>query len=284
MNLSAVLAGVLLLALAIGGFTFYRYESTARQTEVAVAGEAQLQARIAEMEQEIERLREDASRRIPETERQAVDPVTDAQIEAAVAKWMASHPGTATAKNAKAPRNLGQVFLHLKGDLTPQEHADVWKQLREEGQLNEMVAMFEKNAASNPNDPESQVQLGVAYLMQLQGMTPGMETGKIALNADKTFDKALKLNPEHWNARFVKAQALSFWPPMFGKQAEAIQNLETLRSQQEGKAVQDVKYAQTYTVLGNLYSQQGKKDQAMATWRKGAALFPDNTTLRDKIR
>ena len=70
---------------------------------------------------------------------------------------------------------------------------------------------------------------------------------------------------------------------MFCKQAEAIQHLETLRGQQEGNATKDAKYARTYTMLGNLYSQQGKKDKAMEAWRQGAALFPDDATLRNKI-
>ena len=109
-----------------------------------------------------------------------------------------------------------------------------------------------------------------------------METGKIAMNADKSLDKALALDPDHWDARFVKAQALSFWPPMFGKQADAIEHLEILRGKQEGKATQDPKFAQTYLMLGNLYSQQGKKEKAMAAWRKGATLFPDNGQLRAK--
>ena len=70
---------------------------------------------------------------------------------------------------------------------------------------------------------------------------------------------------------------------MFGKQAEAIQHLETLRKQQEVRSSQDKKYAQTYMMLGNLYSQQGKKEKATEAWTKGATLFPNNAGLREKV-
>ena len=283
---AALLAFLLLAVGVVGGIFTYSFYQDAQpaDSEVPDSNSANLRARIVELEREVTALRQAAGN--PETtpERRAVDPVSDARIEVAVAKYLAANPvdAKATAKKDGKKSDLGQAFLHLTADLSEKDYFAAWAELRESGQVEEMVKMFEKNAANNPNDPDSQVQLGVAYLMQIQGMTPGIETGKIATNADLTFDKALKLDPEHWDARFMKAQSLSFWPPMFGKQAEAIRNLETLRGQQEAKAGQDAKYAQTYMVLGNLYSQQGKKDKALEAWRKGATLFPDHTGLRDK--
>ena len=287
MQSPAALLALLVLAVGLGGgfitYTLFQ-DAQSADSEAPEDDSANLNARIVELEREVTALREAA--RDPEAtpERRAVDPVSDARIEAAVAKYLAANPvdATATAKKDGKKNDLGQAFLHLTSDLSEKDYFAAWAELRESGQVEEMVKMFEKNATNNPSNPDSQVQLGVAYLMQIQGMTPGIETGKIATNADLTFDKALKLDPEHWDARFVKAQSLSFWPPMFGKQAEAIQHLETLRGQQETKSAQDVKYAQTYMVLGNLYSQQGKKDKAMEAWRKGATLFPDHTGLRDK--
>ena len=58
----------------------------------------------------------------------------------------------------------------------------------------------------------------------------------------------------------------------------------TLRGQQETRSTQESRFAQTYLVLGNLYSQQGKKDKALEAWRKGASLFPNSTELRSKLQ
>ena len=79
--------------------------------------------------------------------------------------------------------------------------------------------------------PEAQLALGQAYLGMTQQLE-GMEAGKYATLADKALDQALELEPEHWEARFTKAVALSFWPPILGKQPLAIRQFETLMEQQ----------------------------------------------------
>jgi cytochrome c-type biogenesis protein CcmH/NrfG len=80
----------------------------------------------------------------------------------------------------------------------------------------------------------------------------------------------------------VKAVALSFWPPVFGKQTEAIKHFETLVAQQERQTARDG-FADTYVMLGNMYQQMGKLDQAVSTWKRGLKLFPDNSDLTQQI-
>ncbi len=145
--------------------------------------------------------------------------MTDTRIEAAISRWPARHPIEASASKGKAHENLRQAFQHLMSGLPDEDHEAVWRELREKGQADEMVEIFEENARLDPDNPE--------------------------------------------------AQALGFWPPMFGKQ--------------EARATRASEFARTYPIPGNLNSQQGNKDKAMEAWRKGATLFPDNAQLRTKI-
>ena len=69
---------------------------------------------------------------------------------------------------------------------------------------------------------------------------------------------------------------------MFGKQAEAIQNFETLVAQQENAPSQP-QFAQTYLWLGNLYLQQGKTDEAKAAYEHGLAKFPGDEDLLKQL-
>jgi tetratricopeptide (TPR) repeat protein len=85
-----------------------------------------------------------------------------------------------------------------------------------------------------------------------------------------------------WDARFAKAVSLSFWPPLLGKQNEAIKNFEVLVEQQAGQP-QKPEYAQTYWALGNMYTQSGDKAKALATWQQGLALYPGNAQLEAQI-
>jgi tetratricopeptide (TPR) repeat protein len=214
--------------------------------------------------------------------------VSVADIDAAVARYM---DGRAVAAAASKPAEV-KPDAATAAALDPQDmlekildpnatHADreaLWKKIRDAGLLDKVVGLMEQYAAAHPNDPDAQVALGGAYLQKIFEVGNGPEAGVWATKADKTFDAALALNPQHWDARFAKAVSLSFWPPMFGKQAEAIQNFQTLIGQQESGASKPG-YAQTYLWLGNLYLQQGKNDLAKQTYQSGLKQFPADEAL-----
>jgi tetratricopeptide (TPR) repeat protein len=284
---SAALAAATII-LALGGslavVLLTRTEPLTRQE----AGETrtELAVKLGDLESRLAALQARLDAPAPETARSVVQPVTDAQIAAAVARYLAAHPVEAAAQPAGAAAarvNPKQTFMRLVDkNLSEQDAQAIWAELRKDGGLDEVIAMFEQHVAGLPNDPEAQVQLGIAYLQKLQGMNPGIDAGKLAYKVDGVFDTALKLDERNWEARYLKATSLSFWPAMFGKQAVAIEQLEILRGQQETGAPAP-KFARTYLMLGNLYSQQGKAEKAKEVWGKGVALFPDHGQLREKL-
>jgi tetratricopeptide (TPR) repeat protein len=127
------------------------------------------------------------------------------------------------------------------------------------------------------------VELSEAYVQKIFEAGGGPMAGVWATKSDKVLDEALELDPHHWEARFTKAVGLSFWPAVFGKQGESIAQFETLITQQEAGPTKP-QFANTYLLLGNLYLQSGKNDLAIATWQKGAGLFPDNTSLMTQLK
>ena len=158
----------------------------------------------------------------------------------------------------------------------------MWKDIRAAGMLAEVIAAYETASKDDPSNPDLKVDLGNAYLQKTFEAGGGPEAGVWATKADKVFDQALALNPEHWEARFTKAVSLSFWPPALGKQAEAIKNFETLVEQQE-RGSQQSYHSETYIFLGNLYQQSGKGDKAVETWKRGYSRFPDSSELKKQI-
>lgn len=157
-----------------------------------------------------------------------------------------------------------------------------WEKVRAEGRIDEVLAAYEQRAQDRPDDPLAQVELGNAYLQKLFALGDGPVKGVVAMQADAAFDRALELEPTHWEARFTKAVSLSHWPPLFGKQAEAIGHFEILVQQQRAMAPQP-QHVQTYLLLGNLYQQSGKGDDARRTWQEGLAVFPGDTGLLDAL-
>ena len=165
---------------------------------------------------------------------------------------------------------------------TREERVEAWRKLVEAGFLDRSVALFEKKARENPSSAEAQMDFARACVQRIFATPEGPAKGLWASKADQAFDAALKIDPRHWEARFSKAIGLSFWPPIFGKQPEAIRQFETLIVQQE-EGAPEPHFAQTYVLLGNLYQQQGKTEKAAEIWGKGAALFPMDEGLKAKL-
>lgn len=157
-----------------------------------------------------------------------------------------------------------------------------WEAVRAAGRIDEVLAAYEERAKARPDDPLAQLELGNAYLQKLFSLGDGPVKGMVAMQADAAFDRALALDPTHWDARFTKAVSLSHWPPLFGKQAEAIGHFETLVQQQRSMAPRP-QHVQTYLLLGNLYQQSGKGDDARRTWQEGLAVFPGDAALLDAL-
>lgn len=288
---------VLLLAvLAAAGTAFL--VTTVRTPAPASAAPSTAAAPEANLARDLEALRARADEQAKAIEgltaelaRKTEPRVPLGEIEAAVARALEkSRPaGDATlaaapAKSATAPGKIDTKALFEKlsdPNLSWDEAQALWKSASDAGQLKEMIALFEERAKNSPNDGRAQRELGKAYLQKVF-TSSDMEKGMWATKADKAFDKALGIDDHDGEARLQKAISLSFWPAAFGKQNEAISHFEILAKQQESQALQP-HFAQTHLWLGNMYSQTGQNDKALAAWKKGLALFPDNAELKKQI-
>ncbi|MFT7667336.1 MAG: tetratricopeptide (TPR) repeat protein [Planctomycetota bacterium] len=201
--------------------------------------------------------------------------------EALAGKTLESADSSAAESTILSPEELSELILE-KG-LSEEQQIALWKRVRESGQLDEAIALLEERAEKFSDDPDAQVDVASAYLQKIFEVGDGPEAGIWANKADSAYDRALALDEQHWSARFNKAVSLSFWPPIFGKQGEAISNFEKLIGQQEMGGGVDDNFNQTYILLGNLYAQSGDTEKAEATWKKGLAMFPDNEALLAKF-
>jgi len=244
-----------------------------------------LETRIAGLQKEVESLRarptvdvvEAASAGFPR--REAVGP-TDEQLDAALARWFAAR---GDAKQAVAPAAGGADVASsrkaLRGKADYWSNTELYKQLFDQGRMQELIDEFAAVAAASPNDPQAQMDLGNAYLAWLQ-----MDQSKwqLSMKADTAFDKVLELDGQHWEARFTKAMSYTFWPDFLGKKKEAISHFETLVAQQERMPAQ-AHEANTYVFLGNLLEQRGDAQRAREIWEKGLRRHPEDAELRKRL-
>ncbi|MEM7198874.1 MAG: hypothetical protein AAF628_01315 [Planctomycetota bacterium] len=298
MNPAVLVGGVLAVCLFVGGTFFLTTKTDAKPASAETAAErAALRQEVTQLrdahEEQVAVLR-GLTERVDAMERSAarteIAPATmpsEAQIRDAVAAYLAAQPALRASAPATATGastlDVDAVLAELEGKSFDDGNA-VWKRAAEAGILDALVERYEAMAEADPDNPDTQVDLGGAYLQRMMQANPGVEQGQWAVKADRAFDEALDIDPNHWEARFAKATSLSFWPPLFGKGGEAAQHFEILVEQQEASGIKDDRYAETYLFLGNLYSQQGKEAQAKEVWRKGYALYPGSDDLAGRSR
>ncbi len=215
------------------------------------------------------------------------DPEDDGdRIERAVAAWMEKNAADVSVKAGAVvgidlDRTIGQL---RSGQLSEEEEEAVWARCVKAGLLGRLIAAMETAAKANPGDADLQAHLADAYIQQLVRVKTQVEQADLAMKADVAYDRALKINPEHWDARFGKAVSLSHWPPIFGKQAQAMEQFELLIEKQKAAATRRPEHAHSYLLLGNLYQQQGNEAKAREIWQAGYDSFPSDQRLHDLLK
>jgi cytochrome c-type biogenesis protein CcmH/NrfG len=204
----------------------------------------------------------------------------------------ASEPATASLHTVAPPMSVAkpsivstfsqplQTLVSLQASFAQKQAA--WKQLRDTGQLDQAIAQLQQAVKDDPSVAEYSAALGQAYLQKLGTTQDIRQQSILAMEADQTFDQALTLDPDNWDARFWKASALTHWPADLNKSQEIMENLSTLIDQQETRTPQP-EYAQSYVLLGEQYLKAAYPDNAQQMWQRGAALYPNNEVLQNKL-
>lgn len=157
-----------------------------------------------------------------------------------------------------------------------------WKNFKDPFKLDRLIATLEERVANSPQIPEFSAVLGQAYMKKCGQTEDIREKATFAMKADQLLETALSLDPSNWDARFTRAVGMSYWPAQLNKSQEVIQEFTTLIEQQEALPPQP-NFARTYAWLGDQYEKAGQLDNAKQVWKRGAALFPEDTDLKKKL-
>jgi tetratricopeptide (TPR) repeat protein len=182
-------------------------------------------------------------------------------------------------------RSIEELVQSLKGRKFGRDDTNrlfSWLTLRKD-RIKDVIAAIQKEIAADPANAELQVALATAYVADLTNNTmPGPQQGLVWGKAVQAYDEAIKLEPEHWTARFGKAFGTSMAPEFLGMRPEAIRQFEELLDIQKRKAPEP-HFADTYFRLGTLYKDAGNVEKARELWTEGLRLFPDNEELKATI-
>jgi tetratricopeptide (TPR) repeat protein len=144
------------------------------------------------------------------------------------------------------------------------------------------VDRLRKEIEKDPKNAELHVALATALLSRIASMAPSPQQGMLWMEASASYDKAIELEPNHWQARYGKAFGTSMAPEFVGMRPEAIRQFEELVAIQETQALAP-EHAQVYYRLGTLYKDAGNPAKAREIWAKGRKLFPDNVSMKEAM-
>lgn len=196
-------------------------------------------------------------------------------------------PGEGDGEGAAATPEQGieELVRGLKGrKLVPDDTDRLFEWLtNHQDRISAVIAAIQKEIVADPANPELQVALATAYIAELWNNTPqGPQQGIVWMKASAAYEAAIKLEPEHWTARFGKAFGTSMAPEFLGMRPEAIRQFEDLLEIQNRKPPEP-HFASTYFRLGTLYKDAGNVEKARDLWKEGLRLFPDNEELKGTI-
>ena len=108
------------------------------------------------------------------------------------------------------------------------------------------------------------------------------EAEELAAEADNGLERALAIDPRHWEAQLTRA-VLYLQSDEPTDIVQSVDSLERLLEQQRS-APREGKLAKTYLYLGDAYAKLDRKGDAIVIWEKGADRYPDDTELETRLR
>lgn len=225
------------------------------------------------------------------TEQSSPEKVTAPKSDSATAAAHSVTESMPSATDQTTTNDAANLIRKAVDDLlaakSGREKHEMFAELRKNGQLDAAIAELNRRAADNPKDAGLSTTLGEALLNKVRqlresGDVDNNEMGILAMQADQRFNAALKLDPQNWEAQFVKASSMYYWPANAERDADVVQRLSTLIDQQDSMPAQP-EFAQTYVVLGDQYRKVGQPEKAVVTWQLGLQKFPGDPQLLKRI-
>jgi tetratricopeptide (TPR) repeat protein len=150
----------------------------------------------------------------------------------------------------------------------------------ETGHYDRALAFFEALVADHPTSSNLHLNYGFAYVDKIPAA--GAITQVIlANNALNQFTRSLELEPS-WIGYYTRGNSYLFWPKIFGRTPLGVADLEQALGMQKTGPLRHY-HVRVYIALGDGYWMMDDLEKAVATWKEGAALFPDNGVLRSRL-
>jgi len=143
------------------------------------------------------------------------------------------------------------------------------------------IAFFEKLVADHPRSSNAFLNFGFTYVDKIPAA--GSITQVIlANNSLKHFSKSIEIEPT-WIGLYTRGNSYLYWPRIFKKAHLGVADLEEAMKMQKKDEKKRSYHIRAYISLGDGYWKMDDMDKAIATWKEGQALFPDDPRLKARL-
>jgi len=154
---------------------------------------------------------------------------------------------------------------------------------RRHGEIASTIERLREAVARDSKNPHLHAALGTALSAKTAfGTPPGPEQGRVWAEAEQAFQRAIELDPDHWEARYSLAFGDSMAPEFVGLRPRAVRRFKELVEIQERQAPAE-DHVLAYMRLGTLYKDAGNRKKARATWERGLERHPGAAQLEQAL-
>jgi tetratricopeptide (TPR) repeat protein len=154
------------------------------------------------------------------------------------------------------------------------------------------MRFFEDLVQQNPRTIMARLNKALSYVDKMPYPRLGIvRQGILSNQSIAELDEILKLDPDCWAARYIRAMNHLHWPRKLDHAPLAIADFDTLIELQDswGPEAQEDYFAYSYVALGDAYVKnrdtdfEGMMHKARETWEEGLRRFPDSPDLKERL-
>lgn len=142
------------------------------------------------------------------------------------------------------------------------------------------LAFFERLAKAHPAAANLHLNYAYAFVDKLPAEGALGQMG-LAGSAVREFGRAIELEPS-WLAFYSRGSSYLYWPPLFGRAALAVADLERAIELAADEPPRSY-HAKAWAALGDGFWRLGQRDAMRAAWREGLDRFPGSAELQARL-
>ena len=156
-----------------------------------------------------------------------------------------------------------------------------WRRALDADRIDEALALLERAAAADANDPAALAWLGSAQVRKARSVPP-MDGASWVKRGFDTLDEAVERFPDAFVGYLVRGITATNVPEMFNKRDVAVKDLRAVLTMREknAQAVPDAVMPVVYLSLGHAYKKAGKTVDARAVWEQGRRAHPEAPEMK----